>query len=268
MTIDIISDLHIDFYFKDSKQINKRVVLQLFDRIFRNKQSDILIIPGDLGHNNQQITDIIKIIKDNYYEHIICVLGNHDYYLLSKNQSKKYLYNSLNRVKELRTMLNDIVGVDCLDGTIIEIDGIKFGGCDSWYDGSYYSTSMSNDDIVKHWKSTMNDAKYIKGIDNFYDLVKIEQKKLDNIYLKSDVIITHISPSINNLPNYNDDDKSNGYYTFNGEDYLSNTTAKYWIFGHIHQSHEYEEYEVKCLSNPLGYPKQSKDFSIKTIEIK
>ena len=49
--------------------------------------------------------------------------------------------------------------------------------------------------------------------------------------------------------------------------YLKNTKAKYWIFGHLHEAFEYEQYGVKCLSNPLGYPEQSKDFKIKTIDV-
>ena len=32
----------------------------------------------------------------------------------------------------------------CLDGDIIEIEGIKFGGCNSWYDDSYVKNILNN----------------------------------------------------------------------------------------------------------------------------
>ena len=45
----------------------------------------------------------------------------------------------------------------CLDGDIIEIEGIKFGGCNSWYDDSY---------VKKYFKEVCSIDDKIKGLPN------------------------------------------------------------------------------------------------------
>lgn len=42
---------------------------------------------------------------------------------------------------------------------------------------------------------------------------------------------------------------------------------KYWIFGHTHDYREFEEFGIKCICNPLGYPSERKDVKVNRIEI-
>ena len=169
------------------------------------------------------------IFKYNYYNNVVCVLGNHDYYLLSKNQSKKYFDNSFNKVKELRELLNSIDGVDCLDGTIVEIDGIKIGGCDSWYSNAYLKANYPNksftqSEINYQWKASINDAKYLKSIANYDDIYKIEISKLEAVYQKCDIMITHVNPSYSHehMSSAYKNEPSNTFFSFDGHKYLNN----------------------------------------------
>lgn len=85
MKVDILSDLHLDFYFLEFP--SKKDIRKVFDSIFVDS-GDILIIAGDIGHDNQQNINILKMIQRYYYKHIICILGNHDYlkyYFVSRN---------------------------------------------------------------------------------------------------------------------------------------------------------------------------------------
>ena len=56
MKIDILSDLHLDFYFKPHLTTQENVV-SFFEPIFTQnntrKIGDILIIAGDIGHYNE-----------------------------------------------------------------------------------------------------------------------------------------------------------------------------------------------------------------------
>ena len=47
---------------------------------------DILAVSID---DNEQNIKMLKILKE-YYKHIICVLGNHDYYLMGKTNKKLF----------------------------------------------------------------------------------------------------------------------------------------------------------------------------------
>lgn len=271
MKIDIISDLHIDFYMPAQKVFKATRAKNLFDKIFKDTPSDTLVIAGDIGHYNLQNYESIRYLSEHYYKNVIVVLGNHDYYLLNPSQAKKYNNNSFSRVEELRGMLNSIENVYCLDGNVVEIDGIKFGGCDSWYDGSYYYYLQSGygGDIFSYWQHSMNDASKILGIEDFYEILKIEKEKLDKVYQNCDVLVTHVSPSSHeeDLPEYKQGQLITGFYAFDGDMYLERTTAKYWIFGHMHNGIDYEREGVKCLTSALGYPNQKKKFTVRTVDI-
>ena len=77
MKIDILSDLHFDNYFYN--KYSKDDVIKFYSQIIDfNNCGDVLVIAGDLGHNNHQNIKILKILKE-FYKNIVCVLGNHDY---------------------------------------------------------------------------------------------------------------------------------------------------------------------------------------------
>jgi len=277
LSISILSDLHLDMHFKTQRQ-SKEHVQAFFDPIFRpggQECADVLVIAGDLGHYNAENLKIIKYLKELYFSHIVCVLGNHDYYLIHRLQQLDYDNNSFKRVEEMREQLNAIDGVYCLNGNVVEIDGVRFGGCDSWYDGQYllknlnprgtYSMGRSRE----LWHYTMNDAYYVFGIKRFDEIWDIERPKIEAVYQKCDVMITHVSPSIvpeHTHPNYQKDDTTS-FFTFDGEKYVKNTTAKVWIYGHTHTPNAYEWHGVQLICNQLGYPGEIKDVCDKRIKI-
>jgi predicted phosphodiesterase len=265
MKIDILSDLHIDFYFNPKLKIKDEQIKKLYDPIIKkNKEiADVLVVAGDIGHYNHQNIRILKYLKEHYYKHIICVLGNHDYYLIDKD-SKKQFKDSFERAEDMRLKINNEENLYYLDGNVIEIDGIKFGGCDSWYNEGYLKRkyperNFLEEFINKNWNSFMNDAKYILGINKFDDIWHIEKSKIEDVYEQCDVMITHISPSCKDehfSPRFQNS-FSNTFFSFEGEKYLKNGNMKYWIFGHTHEELEYEDHGVNCLCNPFGYPGES-----------
>ncbi len=271
MKIDILSDLHIDFYFDKNRKIKDEQIKKLYDPIIKkdNREiGDVLIVAGDIGHYNHQNIKVLKYFKEHYYKYIICILGNHDYYLVDKD-SKLQFKDSFARAEDMRLRINREENLYCLDGIIIEIEGIKFGGCDSWYnDGylkrQYQEKDFSEESINTSWNNCMNDAKYILGINKFNDIWYIEKSKIEAVYDQCDVMITHISPSCKDehFSSRFQSSFSNTFFSFEGEKYLKNGSMKYWIFGHTHEELEYEELEyeehnVKCICNPFGYPSES-----------
>ena len=281
MIIDILSDLHLDFYFPPEREANVDAVKSIFDPIFLdNKKSeigDVLIIAGDIGHYNQQNLQILKIFQAEYYKHIICVLGNHDYYLINQTAKDDYGMNSFNRVKEMREMINAEIGMYCLNGNIIEISGVRFGGCDSSYSNAYLKAYFRSEDHPKsnnlRWKHQINDYKMMFGVNQYNHIYKLELPKIEAVYKECDVMITHVNPSYLHehiAPSYIND-KNNMFFTFDGHRFIKDGTMKYWVFGHTHNQLEYELYGVKCICNPFGYPDEScygDDIWIKRIKLK
>jgi len=276
IVVSILSDLHFDSHFPSSG-VSEAMVRKFFDPIFNQggiEPADVLIIAGDLGHDNQQSYTIIKMLRELYFKHIICVLGNHDYYMINQNISARYEHDSFKRVNELRDLLNSIDGIYCLDGNVVEVEGIRFGGCDSWYDGAYsmwlYDPKRTKGDWVdSFWRMSMNDAAYIKGIKRFDEIWDIEKSKIESTYQQCDVMITHVMPSID--PDHVDkryrNDKATGFFCFDGEKYLKNTTAHTWIYGHSHTNQDVEVHGVRMIAHQLGYRGETKNICEKRIEI-
>ena len=128
MTIDILSDIHIDSYFNHNATLEKDAVNSIFKPIFTNNSSrqaaEVLVIAGDLGHYNSQNIAMLEIFKMHYIN-IIIVLGNHDYYLLNDDEVSKYK-TSFNRVNEFKQMVEKLDNVFCLDGDIVTINNSTF----------------------------------------------------------------------------------------------------------------------------------------------
>lgn len=258
MKIDILSDLHFDYYFPYKYGVNENQIINFY-KDYCNNDSDCLIIAGDLGHYNDQNIEIVKILKKHYYKYIICVLGNHDYYLFEQKTVSKFDMQSLNKIDEMRKLLNNEDGIYCLNGNIIELEGIKFGGADGWYDGSYVPTNWATQPKPDRfmWKQCMSDdVRFIKGIEHYSQLFDIEKTKIEKVYKECDVMITHVNPS--NLKQHQTQKfskiQSTAFFCFDGHEYLQNGSMKYWVFGHTHDAIEYEYESVQCICHPLGGP--------------
>lgn len=273
MIVDYISDLHVDFYLDNSQHTIEHFKERKLFKIFSQKKGEVLVIAGDIGHHNAQNIFVLKAIKELFdYKKIFLVLGNHDYYLLSYNLIDKYKSDSINRVNDIKKLCNKEENIHLLMGDIVEYKGVKFGGTGMWYDGKYLERldiTMNKKKINTRWKESMRDASSIYGINRYDALFKSEIEKLRLIYDKADVIITHINPSINPSHTHRQYilNKMNGFYSFDGEYYLENTSAKYWVFGHTHKTIEYEVYDTKVVCNPLGYPQENCNFELKSFEI-
>ncbi len=273
MIVDYISDLHVDFYLDYTNSTIEYFMTKRLHYIFSQKKGDVLIIAGDIGHYNDQNIFVLKTIKELYgYKKIFFVLGNHDYYLINESIVKKYQQNSFNRINEMKTLCSQLNDIHLLMGDVIEYKGIKFGGSGLWYDGKYLQgldMSLTKEGIHDLWSRKMLDATAIYGIESYDTIFMDEIEKLRFCYDKCDVLISHVNPSINpdcTIKKYQLN-KLNGFYSFDGEYFLENTSAKYWIFGHVHKKTQYESYDTKVLCNPLGYPNENYDACLQSFEI-
>jgi UDP-2,3-diacylglucosamine pyrophosphatase LpxH len=261
MKIDYTSDLHIDFWLE--QELNEDILVSslIHKNLFSKANGEVLLIGGDIGHYNEQNVKFLELLLRIYdYKHIFFVLGNHDYYLIN-HQWEKYKGNSFARIDELKQMLEPFEHITLLDGDVCAYKGINFGGCGMWYDGVYarrLNYNISDSAMQTLWEDKMMDAIHIGGISHFKELFNLEVEKLHNIYKKSDVILTHVNPSIS--PKHTKGKYTlnllNGFYSFDGEYFLENTSARYWLFGHTHVGIDYEVADLKVMCNPLGYPNE------------
>ena len=257
MKIDFLSDLHLDFWCKpnaNAKRFETFCTHTMFDE--GHEYGEVLIVAGDLGHYNNQTKIFFEFLIETRYKKIFCVAGNHDLYLINKSQKKKYDSKSMNRIKELTEMFKDNNDIYFLDGDVIEYNGVRFGGAMGWYDGTYCNKVEQFCNPLTLWKQYSNDSVLIYGFEDFYDILTQEKPKVLEIYNKCDIMITHINPMPHAMfmPEKYRLDPVTGFYTFDGENLVDDTDAKFWIYGHQHYGFEKEVYDTTLMCNALGYP--------------
>jgi Icc-related predicted phosphoesterase len=269
----ILSDVHLDFYVSETNLQNKKFKKQLdkfiYEELCLTLQLDtILIISGDLGHYNSQNIEFLKECKKLYKE-ILVVLGNHDLYFISKSIARKYDFHYQNRIDEMKKLCKEN-GIILLDGDVVEIDGIKYGGLMGWYDVENYT------DL---WLRKSNDAKMIYtrekhinygmysnldyelqdwGTNSLYDS---ELEKLYKIYDKGcDVLISHIPylmPELDEgLPQIYVGDNTNRFYFVEKYNIIKEISPKFCLFGHTHCDYKFVRDKTIFICNPMGYPNE------------
>lgn len=261
MNIDYISDLHINHYvpfIHNQIKWQKRTVAFVESVLLIDNPSDILIIAGDFSEQNQQTIWTIETFA-KYYKNVIIVFGNHDLYLLSKNQEKKYKNDSRNRTKQIVDYFSDHKHIHVLDNEIVTINGKTFAGSKLWYnpkteDGKWFYNNISNDSQYIKIKHTISNYKPLHETDMaFYQSLIDSQTHVD-------VMITHVPPIV---ISENTDDAYNECYTSP----VPSLIAPIWVCGHQHINYSFEKDGTQFHMNPMGYPNERTTKKIKTMKV-
>ncbi|MNV31903.1 Calcineurin-like phosphoesterase [compost metagenome] len=269
---DLISDVHLDFWAKKnggSKEANNMIVHNFAASLLPDEISEVLVVAGDLGHDNNQNFEFLKYVKQ-HYKYIIVVCGNHDFYLTTSSDKYKYERNSLKRWKQMKELGMSLEGVHYLNGEMITIDGVTFGGTGMWYDFSYGIKRLGKSvtDMFDAWADGMNDQKYIHGVPRRpLDWFWSEKDNLEKVIYDSDVIVTHVGPDTSRVPLEYELDALTGCYYFDGEEYLKNCQGKIWCYGHSHYNQSYMKKGCWLVNNALGYPNEKNTGTSKIVNI-
>lgn len=259
MKVSYISDLHLDFHVKCETNEDKmfKKTREFIEKLIKTDDGgkEVIVIAGDLSHYNKQSIAALEVFNE-HYELVLFVPGNHDYYLVSDRQSKKYEDDSINRLFELSSKfqyeesLNKVV---MLDNDVINHNGVKFYGSTMWY-------NLDTIEQQRFYSSISNDSKLIKKV-NHYDLHEDDiynyKYTMDNI--KPDVVITHV-PLItvdSHIKNNND-----SCYKCDVD-----VLAPITISGHVHEQKMYQVDGEKVYINAIGYPDEKNDLTIKSFNL-
>ncbi|TDG00909.1 metallophosphoesterase family protein [Paenibacillus piri] len=274
-SFDLISDIHLDFWVRmnNNEVKQRRNIDRLVDSLIPpDHPSSTLVIAGDLGHYNVQNQQLLISFK-RFYDKILIVFGNHDLYLVSNGQRRKYSSDSMKRRGEMKQLAEQLEGVVCLDGTTICIDGVTYGGTASWYDCSFgiQTLNMSQSQLYEEWKKSMNDANLIYPRftqSTLMDFFNHEYEKLEAVIDESQVIISHVSPDWSHVGGKHLIDPVTSFYYFDGSSLLTRAKGKVWCFGHIHTKVDYLHSDgCRLINNALGYPDERTGTKIRTIQL-
>lgn len=231
----IISDLHLEFG----------------ERAPMLPEADILIFAGDL--NTKARVQYLKTMS-KYFEHVIFVDGNHEFYRGDLHKTRHKIGDELEPFKNVHYLVNEK----------ITLDGVDFLGCTLW-------TDMDNGDplLMVNASGMMNDFRKIRT--NHYQgrftpkvwLSEHEKSKnfLINNMTKNSVVITHHLPSMKSIdPKYKHMERMNHLYASDLEWMMTAYQPQLWIHGHTHCNMDYMVDNTRVVCNPRGYPGENPNF--------
>ena len=241
LKIDYASDIHMGFWVDPNPSIlkwekrTKEFAKQLLDTI--TDKGDVLVLAGDFGESNMQNIWFLEECG-RHYKHVIATVGNHDYYLLTATQKKKYL-NSLNRVQEMIDHFDGHKTITFVRNKTINIDGFVFGVTPLWY-------TLTSEASRYLYRTTSNDSQYILS-GNYDNWRPMHDEDME--YYRSlahvDCMVTHVPPTHPTKNNY----PYSEFYTTSVEE----LKAPHWICGHQHVCTEFEKAGTIFHMNPIGY---------------
>lgn len=257
MKVSYVSDLHLDFHIAfNMNQIKwEQRTKEFINNLIETDEGDkeVAIIAGDLSHFNKQSYWALEVFAE-HYEKVYFVLGNHDYYLVSKNQESKYNKSSVHRVLELLDMIESIANVTALQsGALEEYKGVKFAGCSMWY-------PLETFEQKNFFHNVSNDSNLIRGFD-VQRQHHVDQQRYELILKEEvDVMISHF-PVIN----------IDSHFKYNSTTcYLTpvkDIKARAWIMGHSHEQKVYEKPYCTFYMNALGYKEEKLPITLKSFNI-
>ena len=257
----LVSDLHLDFYCRPTAHSIDRFIANHLS----NFSGDILFIAGDLSHSNA-LTTTFLVAMSLRFDHVVCVIGNHDLYNTSRTMHHKYP-STYDRLTQLKESLAPHPTIHLLDGDTITINDLTIGGCMAWHDNSYWyamDPGPYGPSIEPYWRRYMNDHRCIPKLNDSLDLWITEKPKLDKVLAANpDVIITHYCPSISQSiinPKYVNE-LATAFYCFDYHQQIDALTKPtLWFYGHMHDSMSSQQGYATLIRNPLGYPNENKAF--------
>jgi len=275
MKIDFVSDLHFNHWMLwTENQIKwEKRTRALTNKLIENGNGEVLVIAGDFGEWNCQALWILEEASKSY-ERVYFTYGNHDLYLLSKNQQRKYS-DSISRVNELIEEASKIENVIPLAKVVDIYKGKVFAGDVMWYlpktmkDWEFFNNVSNDSNYIKINGYTNEDAtrKMWKESMDWYDT--LESTNID-------VFVSHVPPIHNPLSPFD----PNTCYMVD----VPFINANNWICGHDHMQRQFNKAGVNFHMNAIGYPQHYdnypnrntipdgsidtyKSFGIKTFEI-
>ena len=254
-SIDYISDLHLEYHFS--------FVERKFDKYIESilpeySNYEFLVIAGDISDYNSYSKTFLKKIS-KFYKHVIVVLGNHDLYLPTKTQQRKY-YNSHNRVIDLIYDIDIPRNVHFVGQWSNNLKVLKSNSNEMIaFVGGFlgYPTNSKSDEYF--YKNVSYDSDKIIGIEiSPQEVYNFEKNVLQSLLkaittteeIDKTVLVTHVPPII--TQSHVEFNSTACYYAPLNKTLL----PKYNIFGHTHEVVSLEKEGKKFYSNGIGFTKE------------
>lgn len=227
MLINLVSDVHLEFYRKDAQTVLLGKILET--------ECEVLVIAGDL-FTQAQMKQALKQIGESKRE-TIYIVGNHEYY---QQANQGTVHELLKKADE------QYPNFHWLHNTEVEINSVKFAGTPMWHE------FHAERDLADAY--TLNDIHQIRDFAAFV----VYEHDLAQKFLKSttaQVVVTHHMPTTKCVSEKYKDDVCTKFFVHPILETLQNP-PELWLYGHTHDRGDLMCGNTRVVGNPMGYPKE------------
>lgn len=226
MNIDIISDLHVEFW---REELYRRIPFGT---------SPTLICAGDLGEIRRPGSEeALKTICEKY-EQVFYVPGNHDYYGSSIEDTEKRLTEIAQQIPNLTILRTGVIG---------QLGDFKIIGDTLWVP-----------DHSQLMRYQINDSRMISGLTPF--IFDHHQAFKDFAMANADektIVVTHHLPSVLSVSPRFMMEPTTRWFLGDCTDIITKRKPAVWVHGHTHDPFDYRLENTRIICNPFGYPGES-----------
>lgn len=239
MKLQIVSDLHLEFYPLDLPQT----------------EADVIVLAGDIGQHTHGLTWAIETAQA-HRKPLLYIIGNHEFYGAE-------IYGIRAEMQRLAAEARDAgVPVWVLDDSAVELGGVRFLGSTLWTDYQLYGAGQSMGSAMSLAARAMNDHRIVRcaphsrfmpsqALSFHAESVRWLREMLDTPFDGKTVVITHHLPSEACVAAQYKGDLLSAAFASNCDDLVEK--ADLWVFGHTHTPIDREVRGRRVLCNPRGY---------------
>lgn len=248
MKLQILSDLHIDSYARQSHPIGH----------IPKTDADVVLVAGDTANSDSGMPWLQEQAA-RLQVPLITIAGNHEYF----NE------DVLDFDEKLATWDNynneSMQGVKVLQCQHIDIDNVRILGCTLWTDYQY----KANDETMAAAKHFMRDYKQIyAGNELFSPEVSIQIHAKQRQWLqqalitakelgKKTIVMSHHSVSPLSVSEKYASLPSNAAFVSDLSPWMHKDWAPMlWVHGHTHEAFDYRIGNTRVIVNPRAYPNE------------
>lgn len=265
MNIQILSDLHFEFFRPENQHLGK---IQI------HPQADVIILAGDIDRSLYSLKRASDLAQEAG-KPVIWTAGNHEFYSCE-------LQDTLNVFHSEKAKFEQHGVYVLLDGQYHDIANVRFIGGILWTNFMLYNNTirMPKQDIaIEIGQNSLNDFRVIQnGKETFTARDSLELHKKDYVGIQSSlalpfdgkkVVVTHHGPHkesvhakyrppfyVLNSPSFMPGENSNWMLNPAFSSHLPELVkqADLWVHGHTHESLDYMAEGCHVVANPRGYP--------------
>ena len=228
MKLQIISDLHLEFY---------DMPVSLLKLMPIAPDLDFLVLAGDIvvasRMNPKNIQRVFKFFSEKA-RHILYVTGNHEYYGGTREKAE-FILKSYMPKNFIWLQNNDVT-----------IEGVHFYGGTMWF---------PNQPLNQLYESMMSDFTVIK---DFRQWVYVEnaafREAAARLVTPQTVVLSHHLPHPRSTPPQFLNSPLNRFFTSDETTVIEAKQPRYWFHGHTHRPCDYMLGDTNVICNPYAYP--------------